>query len=171
MLRYVPEAVEIQTPPGTEPLRRAALQGACLRASMAPGRFSFVTGPNSPNAGELAPLSFDSSLAGSGIVAASTTVRLRTSSSRSGKDLKSASDRARHGESACRKRLCNSECQSAKSPPPSNTSEDRPQRLALLPPAKHAARPEYLLVGAHYDHLGYGESGSLATEGRGGTDS
>src|SRR5207247_3735782 len=31
----------------------------------------FVTGPNSPNAGEVIPMTFDTALAGSGIVAAS----------------------------------------------------------------------------------------------------
>ena len=32
-----------------------------------------VTGPNSPNAGELAPMTFDTAIAGSGIVAVSVT--------------------------------------------------------------------------------------------------
>src|SRR5207247_3709116 len=48
-----------------------------------------VTGPNSPNAGQLAPLTFDTSLSGSGIIAASISDKVATATLRSsGKDLK-----------------------------------------------------------------------------------
>src|SRR5437879_3415356 len=55
--------------------RKSTAAGLRYKAMMARERGAkavlFVTGPNSPNAGELAGLSFDGSLAGSGIVAIS----------------------------------------------------------------------------------------------------
>src|SRR6185295_11218464 len=70
ILRYVPEEVA--------PKRRQELNVyAGLRYKAMTARehgakaVLFVTGPNSPNPGVLAPLSFDSSLSGSGIVAMS----------------------------------------------------------------------------------------------------
>src|SRR5204863_6255634 len=70
VLRYVPEEVE--------PKRRQELNvyaGLRYKAMMARERGAkailIVSGPNSPNAGQLAALSFDTSLSGSGIIAAS----------------------------------------------------------------------------------------------------
>ena len=37
--------------------------------------------------------------------------------------------------------------------------------LALLPPAGNPANPEWVLVGAHYDHLGFGEAGAMRRQG------
>ena len=68
VLRYVPEAVEPQR--RQELNRYAGLRYKAMLAREHGARaILIVTGPNSPNAGELAPLSFDTSLAGSGIVA------------------------------------------------------------------------------------------------------
>src|SRR6185295_5166515 len=88
-LRYVPEEAE--------PKRRAELNryaGLPYKAMLAREHGAkavlFVTGPNSPNAGELAPLTFDSTLAGSGIVAASISSNVaNTLFAGSGRDLKS----------------------------------------------------------------------------------
>ena len=75
VLRYVPEAVEI--PRRQELNRYAGLRYKAMLAREHGARaILIVTGPNSPNAGELAPLSFDTSLAGSGIVAASISGRV-----------------------------------------------------------------------------------------------
>src|SRR5439155_9587090 len=70
VLRYVPEDLA--------PKRRQELNlyaGLRYKAMIARQRGArallVVTGPNSPNAGQLSPLSFDSSLSGSGIIAAS----------------------------------------------------------------------------------------------------
>ena len=56
-----------------------------------------VTGPRSPNAGELAPMTFDTALAGSGIVAVSVTgdVGERRSSQRAGQDARRRAEVAR----------------------------------------------------------------------------
>ena len=69
-LRYVPEAVE---PERRQQLNRyAGLRYKAMQAREQGAKaFLVVAGPNSPNAGKLIPLDFDSSLADSGIVAAS----------------------------------------------------------------------------------------------------
>ena len=43
--------------------------------------------------------------------------------------------------------------------------------VALLPPSELTDDTEYVIVGAHYDHIGYGEIGSLATKRRRRTNS
>src|SRR5262249_8217065 len=88
VLRYVPEDVP--------PKRRQELNvyaGLRYKAMTARQRGAkallVVTGPNSPNAGQLAPLSFDSSLSGSGIIAASISDKVAAMILGSaGKDLK-----------------------------------------------------------------------------------
>ena len=37
--------------------------------------------------------------------------------------------------------------------------------LAILPPGEFPPHPQYVLVGAHYDHLGFGESGAMRRNG------
>ena len=37
--------------------------------------------------------------------------------------------------------------------------------LGLLPPMEGTENPEYVMVGAHYDHIGHGEIDSLAHKG------
>ncbi|PYJ00327.1 MAG: peptidase M28, partial [Verrucomicrobia bacterium] len=75
VLRYVPEDVP--------PKRRQELNlysGLRYKAMLARQHGArallVVTGPNSPNAGQLAPLTFDSSLSGSGIIAASISAKV-----------------------------------------------------------------------------------------------
>jgi hypothetical protein len=46
------------------------------------------------------------------------------------------------------------------------TTADARNVLALLPGASPTLRDEYIIVGAHYDHLGYGDEGSLAPDER-----
>ena len=164
-LRYVPEEVE---PKRRQELNRYA--GLRYKAMLARERGAravlFVTGPNSPNAGELAALNSDGSLAGSGIVAASITTNIAGALlAGSGKDLKSlqsALDTENpHAESGfilpkVRVRL-------------SIAVEHLKKRdrnvLAMLPPGEYPPQPHYILVGAHYDHLGFGESGAMRRKG------
>src|SRR5207249_6108797 len=89
VLRYVPEDVP--------PKRRQELNvyaGLRYKAMIARQRGArallVVTGPNSPNAGQLSPLTFDTSLAGSGIIAASVTEKVAAAIlGPTGKELKS----------------------------------------------------------------------------------
>src|SRR5207247_2199879 len=159
VLRYVPEEVT--------PARRAELNryaGLRYKAMLAREHGArailFITGPTSPNAGELASLTSDSSLAGSGIVAASISSNVvHALLAGSGKDLKSlqaALDRENpHADAGfvlpdVRVHLATAVEHLKKT--------DR-NVLAFLPPAVAGPHPEYVLLGAHYDHLGLGESG------------
>ena len=95
ILRYVPENVE--------PARRAQLNryaGLRYKAMLARERGAkavlVVTGPNSPNAGEVLPLTNDCTNAASGIIAASISGKTADALlAPSGKTLKAITDRAR----------------------------------------------------------------------------
>jgi len=163
-LRYVPEEVE---PKRRQELNRYA--GLRYKAMLARERGAravlFVTGPNSPNAGELAPLSFDSSLAGSGIVALSISSNVANAIlSGSGKDLKalqSSLDRENpHAEGG----FSVSNVQVTVSAGVQYLKKRDRNVLALLPPAIEA-NPEFVIVGGHYDHLGHGETGAMQRQG------
>ena len=159
LLRYVPEGVE---PKRRQELNRyAALRyKAMIAREHGAKAMLVVTGPTSPNAGALAPLSFDSSLSGSGIVAASINTNVAAAIlTNSGKDLKSlqsALDTENpHAEGGF---LVPSVKVKIVATVEHIKKTDR-NVIAFLPPAKGVT--EYVLVGAHYDHLGHGESGSL----------
>jgi Tol biopolymer transport system component len=168
VLRYVPEQVE--------PKRRQELNvfaGLRYKAMIARERGArailVVTGPNSPNAGQLAPLSFDTSLSGSGILAVSVSAKVAQAIlDAAGKDLKAlqtALDTENpHAEGAslvprARVRLA------------AGVEHIRKQDhnvIAVVPPQRRAGAPaadEYVLVGAHYDHLGHGDGSSLSRAG------
>ena len=175
-LRYVPEEVE---PKRRQELNRYA--GLRYKAMQARERgakaFLVVAGPNSPNAGKLIPLDFDNSLADSGIVAASISDTVANALfAPSGKQLKEVQSgldvENPHFE--------------GQFPLPDVTlkltvSVERVKKtarnvIALLPPGGAGETSgldaegtgldtEYIVIGAHYDGLGYGETGSLARKG------
>lgn len=165
VLRYVPEEVDAK--------RRAELNrfaGLRYKAMHARDRGAkgvlFFTGPTSPNAGELLAMSSDSSLSGSGLPIVSVSSNVVNSLFGSGKDLKSvqaALDQENpHAEGTfvltnARVRLV-AGVEHLRKP-------DR-NVLGLLPAgAAPGGPPEYLMVGAHYDHLGHGESGAMNRKG------
>src|SRR5262249_24780408 len=88
VLRYVPEGVDAKR--RAELNRYAGLRyKAMLARSHGAKALLVVTGPNSPNAGELAPLTMESILSGSGIVAASISGKVADALlAGTGKDLK-----------------------------------------------------------------------------------
>lgn len=160
VLRYVPEDVDSK--------RRAELNryaGLRYKAMLARDHGAkavlFVTGPNSPNAGELAGLNFDSSLAGSGIVAASVSSNVVAALfAGSGKDLKSLQSELDkenpHAESGFTLPSVKVKIVTAIE----HLKKADRNVVAVLPPASPApSGAEYILVGAHYDHLGHGETG------------
>ena len=125
-----------------------------------------VTGPKSPNAGELIPLSFDKAAADSGIVAASISMKAAEALFAGfGKDLATIQSKLDKEErdiagsfdlanvhvkiSVAVERLKKADC----------------NVLGLLPPAEGTENPEFVMVGAHYDHIGHGEIDSLAHKG------
>jgi Tol biopolymer transport system component len=164
VLRYVPEAVESKR--RQELNRYAGLRYKAMTArSHGAKALLVVSGPNSPNAGALAGLSFDSSLAGSGILAASISTNVADAIlAASGKQLHSLqtaldteNPHAEGGFVIPKVRLKIA------------AKVDRIQKtdrnvLALLPSANPAVETNYVLVGAHYDHLGHGEMTTLASK-------
>ena len=176
-LRYVPEEVG---PERRQELNRYA--GLRYKAMQARERgakaFLVVAGPNSPNAGKLIPLDFDNSLAHSGIVAASISDTVANALfAPAGKQLKEV----QAGLDVENPHFI------GQFPLPDVTikitvSVERVKKtgrnvIALLPPVGSEGEPsaldaagshldtEYIVIGAHYDGLGYGEIGSLARKG------
>jgi len=159
VLRYVPEGVD---PKRRQELNRYA--GLRYKAMLARERGAkailVAAGPNSPNAGALVPLTSDGSLSGSGIIAASITSRVvEAILASAGKDLKTLQSgldtenpHAEGGFVVPKIKLkIGAQVERIR-------KTDR-NVLALLPPNDSTNRPtEFVLVGAHYDHLGHGES-------------
>ena len=164
-LRYVPEEV---TPERRQQLNRyAGLRYKAMQAREQGAKaFLVVAGPNSPNAGKLIPLDFDSSLADSGIVAASISDTLANALfATSGKDLKGVQS----GLDVENPHFL------GQFPLPGvkvkivvsieKVKKTDQNVVALLSPPELTDDTEYIVVGAHYDHIGYGEIGSLARKG------
>src|SRR5207247_391263 len=169
VLRYVPE--EVQPQRRQELNRYAALRyKAMLAREHGAKAILIVTGPNSPNPGALVSPSSDGSLSGSDILAASISTNVAEALiAGSGRDLKSlqtALDSENpHAEGGLlvpklKVRIA--------------TAVERIKRtdrnvLGYLPPAGHTnAVAQFVMLGAHYDHLGHGESASSreSKEGR-----
>lgn len=168
VLRYVPEQVE--------PKRRAELNryaGIRYKAMHAREHGAkgviFITGPASPNAGELLKLSPDGSLAGSAIPVASVSsnvvAALFAGSGRKLGELQAGLDIENpHAESGVV--LTNVRVRLA-------TGVEHVRKidrnvLGMIPPAATPAvtsGQEFLMVGAHYDHLGRGEAGAMNRQG------
>jgi hypothetical protein len=166
VLRYFPEDADAQT--------KASLAGyADLRykanAARQRGAKAMLvwTGPRSPNAGELVPMTFDTAIAGSGIPAASVTGAAASSLFANLKDGRPLADIQRELDSG------NPHVQGF----PLNirvslttrvTREKKTARnvVAYLPATAsvNGVQKPWVAVGAHYDHLGRGMGGnSLAS--------
>lgn len=155
VLRYVPENVD---PARRQVLNRyAALRyKAMLARERGAKAILFVTGPNSPNSGQLIPLSSDGTLAGSEILAASLSEAaasdLLAASGKKLGELQTGLDSENpHAEKGLA--LTNSTAR-LRIQLEHQRLTDR-NVVALLP----GQTAEYVMIGAHYDHLGFGESG------------
>ena len=164
LFRYVPENVD--------PARRAHLNryaGLRYKAMLARERGAkgvlVVTGPNSPNAGEVMALTNDGTSAGSSILAASISGKIADAllapSGKTLKQLQTALDdenpHAEHGFVLPKvkvKLACGIE----------HLKKNDSDVVAYLPP-QEGSGDEYVLVGAHYDHLGRGGMSSLQRSG------
>ena len=161
VLRYVPESIAQE--------RRAELNryaGLRYKAMVARDRGAkailVVAGPNSPNAGKLIPMTFDNSLAGSGIVAASVSGEVaeallggadkRLEEVQSQLDIENPHFLGQFPlegvEVAIRTGV-------------ERIKETDRNVLAWLP-ATGQPTAETVVVGAHYDHIGRGGTSSLA---------
>jgi hypothetical protein len=123
-----------------------------------------VSGPNSPNKGETIPMSFDTAIAGSGIVAAS------ISGASADAMFASLGDPAKT-LAAAQKSLDDANPHATGFTLPNvevdiHTEVVREKRtgynvVGYLPATQRVLRQKsWIAVGAHYDHLGHGESGS-----------
>ncbi len=156
ILRYVPEDVE--------PARRAHLNrysGLRYKVMMARERGAkavlVVTGPNSPNAGELLPLSGDGSSAGSGIIAASISGAAANSllgpSGKNLKDLQKSLDGENpHAEGGFVLKNVKVKIAAAVE----HIHKTDRNVVGCIP----GETDEWIIVGAHYDHLGLGKGNS-----------
>ena len=135
----------------------------------------FVTGPSSPNAGEVIPMSFDTALAGSGIVAASISGQV-------GDAIFAALGDKDKTLAAAQKAFDSANPHVAGFDIPNlsitiTTSVVREKKtgnnvVGYLPASKPTGTlpKPWIAFGAHYDHLGHGESGnSLADKSEMGT--
>jgi Tol biopolymer transport system component len=165
VLRYVPEAVEMR--------RRQELNvyaGLRYKAMMAREHGAkallVATGPNSPNAGEVAPLSFDRSVANSGIVAVSISGNVAeamfAAAQKNLKEVQSGLDQENpHFEGTFA--LPNVKVKISAGV--ERIKKNDHNVVGLLPASASDKLDEYVVIGAHYDHIGFGEIGSLARKG------
>ena len=159
VLRYVPEEAE---PKRRQELNRYA--GLRYKALIARNRGAkallVVTGPTSPNPGELARLTFETGASHSGIVCASisgdTAAKLFTAAGKDLKKTQAALDKEDpHAEGAFALKGVSVKLTAAVE----HVKKSDRNVLAHIPPV---GTKEYVIVGAHYDHLGHGETGGFA---------
>jgi Tol biopolymer transport system component len=162
VLRYVPEAVDAKR--RQELNHHAGLRYKALIArNHGASALLVVTGPNSPNAGELVGFSYDGSQAGSAIVAASiagtTANALFAGSGLALRDLQTALD-AENTNAQSGIVLTNTRVRLTTAVQPVQRNDRNV--LAWLPPADGSTNTETVLLGAHFDHLGHGDTSSMA---------
>ena len=165
VLRYVPEDV---SPERRQVLNRYA--GLRYKAMMARERgargIMIVAGPNSPNAGELVRHSFDSSLAGSDIVAASISAEVAdyvlAPMHKSLASLQTSLDSENpHAEGGFEIPGLTVRLSTAVN----HVKGMDENVIGYLPPENAGVDSQYVIIGAHYDHLGHGGSNSLERKG------
>jgi hypothetical protein len=161
VLRYFPEDAEPKTKQVLA--RYADLRYKAMAARQHGAKAMIVvTGPRSPNAGELAPMTFDTAIAGSGIVALTVAGKLTDKMFASvGKKLedvqKSLDDANPHATGFAMPGITVK----------LHADVVREKKIghnvvAYLPatdPVTTTAKP-WVMIGAHYDHLGHGEAGN-----------
>jgi Zn-dependent M28 family amino/carboxypeptidase len=166
VLRYFPEDADKETKAILA--RYSDLRYKAMQARQHGARAMLVvTGPRSPNAGELVPMTFDTAIAGSGIPAASIDGTLAAALFRN--SSKSLADAQKELDTG------NPHVAGFEIPTTFVTLKTSVERVkhtahnvvAYLPataPATGVQKP-WIVVGAHYDHLGRGEGGnSLAAK-------
>jgi Zn-dependent M28 family amino/carboxypeptidase len=162
VLRYFPEEADQKT--RTILARYADLRYKAMAARQHGAKAMLVvTGPQSPNAGELAPMTFDTAIAGSGIGAVSITGReadalFAAASDRTLADAQKALDSGNPHVAGFALPRVQAKVHAAVVRE-SRTGYNVVAYLPATTPAAADPKP-WLAIGAHYDHLGRGESGS-----------
>jgi Tol biopolymer transport system component len=162
VLRYVPEGVEAKR---RQELNRYA--GLRYKATIARNHGAkgllVVTGPNSPNAGELAAFGSNGSSAGSDIVALTISGpaadALFAGSGKTLKELQTGLDSENpHAEASLALTNARVKIEAAVE----SVKKKDFNVVGWLPGTDTNA---FVMVGAHYDHLGHGETGGFALKG------
>ena len=165
VLRYVPDDVSVER--RQELNRYAGLRYKALVAREAGAKaLLVVSGPRAHDAGELIPMKFDQSMANSGIVVASISGQvveaLFTGSGKSLEEIQQELDQENpHFEGSFELPDMTVKIATAVE----RKKEHGRNVIGVIPPANDDAGAEYIVIGAHYDHIGYGEIGSLARKG------
>lgn len=165
VLRYFPEDLDQESRALLSRYSGLRYKALVARENGAKGLL-VVTGPNSPNAGNLVPMTFDAAIAGSGIPAASLAGDLAEALFELAPDttLEQAQSALDAGDPAAAV---------FEFPDVELALEvkiEREQRrgrnvVGLLPGDAQLADRPYVVVGAHYDHLGHGTGGNSLASG------
>ncbi len=128
-----------------------------------------VTGPRSPNAGETIPMSFDTALAGSGIVAASISATVADAMFRALNDPTKTLEAAQRGLDSANPHVAGFAIPNLTVSIHANVVREKRTGhnvAGYLPATRPAAGTEkpWVALGAHFDHLGHGENGNSLAE-------
>ncbi len=167
VLRYFPEDADAQTKgilARYSDLRYKAM-AARQRGAKA---MLVVSGPNSPNAGETIPMSFDTALAGSGIVAASISGAVAESLFATLGDPAKTLATAQKSLDSANPHVAGSALPNASLTIHTDVVRERRTGhnvVGYLPATVALAGPKpWVALGAHYDHLGHGENGNTLAD-------
>lgn len=165
VLHYVPEKVDMKR--RLELNRYAGLRYKAMVARERGAKALLVViGPNSPAAGELIPLSSDKVSSGSGIAVASISGKMaETLLAASGNDLKSIQSELDSENPQIIGSFPLPNVQVKMSTTVEQVKGSDHNVLGFLPPGEGAESTEFIVVGAHYDHIGHGGVDSLARKG------
>ncbi|MDN3511145.1 MAG: M28 family peptidase [Candidatus Jettenia sp.] len=165
VLHYVPEEVDVKRRQELNPYAGLRYKAMLARERGAKALL-VVIGPKSTGAGELIPLAFDKVSADSGIIVASVSGKIAEALfSDSGKSLEaaqSALDVENPQTGGCFELPGIQVKISAEVKQKKETDRNV---LGFLPPGEGMESSEYVLIGAHYDHIGHGGIDSLARKG------
>ncbi len=165
VLHHVPEKVDMKR--HLELTRYAGLRyKAMLAREHGAKAFLIVIGPKTPGAGGLFSLSGDKESAGSGIIAASISGKIaEILFAGSGKDLEAIQAGLDREDPMTELGFNLSNVKIRISAAVEQVKENDRNVLGILPPCDDAKNADYIIVGAHYDHIGYGGADSLAHKG------
>jgi hypothetical protein len=157
VLRYFPEDADQKTRGILSRYADLRYKAQAARQRGAKGMI-VITGPRSPNAGELVPMTFDTAIAGSGLVAVSVTgdggmKAIGRSLDAVQKEFDSGNPHVAGFEMKLRAAI-NSKIQREQ-----QTGNNVVAYLPATTPLTGVAKP-WVAVGAHYDHLGRGGAGN-----------
>lgn len=164
ILRFVPEEVDMARRQKLNRYAGLRYKAMVAREHGAKGVL-VVSGPNSPKAGELVSLSYDRTAATSGIVAVSISGKVaKDMFAAAGKDLAQVQSELDlenpHFEGAFPLQGVRVRMQTGV-----KRIKKADNNVLSILRAENNPDGEAIVVGAHYDHIGYGEIGSLARKG------